>query len=70
MWTLINGLFTSNDGQNVWVNLAADNLWHQVLPGAPDGVTNVLTILATARGNDRYVYVVLDAANNITLAYM
>jgi len=70
MWTRINQVYSSRDGQNAWAHLASDNAWHKVLPGAADGVTNVFVILTTAKGNDRQVYIVLDASNNITGAYM
>jgi hypothetical protein len=40
------------------------------LTGAADGVTNVHMLLTTAKGNDRQVYVVCDAAGNITEVYM
>jgi hypothetical protein len=70
MWTKINQVFTSRDGQNAWAHLVMDNAWHKVLTGAADGVTNVFLVLTTAKGNDRQVYVVLDASKNITQVYM
>ena len=70
MWTNINQLFTSNDSQNAWANLASDGAWHKILPGATDGVTNVFLLLSTAEGNSRQVYIVLDGSGNITQAYM
>jgi uncharacterized protein YbjT (DUF2867 family) len=70
MWTVINQVFASRDGQNAWAHLAMDNAWHKILPGAADGVTNVFLILTTAKGNNKQVYIVLDASKNITAAYM
>jgi uncharacterized protein YbjT (DUF2867 family) len=70
MWTKINQVYCSRDSQNAWAHLVATNAWHRALPGAADGVTNVFVILTTAKGNDRQVYVVLDANKNITQAYM
>lgn len=70
MWTVINQVYCSRDSQNAWAHLALDNAWHKILPGSPDGVTNVFMILTTAKGNNRQAYVVLDAPKNITAAYM
>lgn len=70
MWTKINQVYTSRDGQNAWAHFVGTNAWHKILPGAADGVTNVFVVLATAKGNDRQVYVVFDAAKNILQAYM
>lgn len=70
MWTQINQIFATHHSQNVWAHLAADGAWHKVLPNAADGVTNVHIVLATARANDKQVYVVLDAAKNITQIYI
>jgi hypothetical protein len=70
MWTTINQVFTTRDGQNAWAHLAVDNAWHKILTGAADGVTNVFVVLATAKANNRQVYVVLDANKNITQVYM
>lgn len=70
MWTKINQVYTSRDAQNAWAHLAGTNAWHKILAGAADGVTNVHVLLSTAKANDRQVYIVLDASNNITAAYM
>lgn len=70
MWTLINQVYCSRDGQNAWAHLAATNAWHRILPGAADGVTNVHVVLVTAKGNNRQAYVVRDGSGNITGAYM
>lgn len=70
MWTLINQVYCSRDAQNAWAHLAATNVWHKILPGATDGVTNVHVLLCTAKGNAKQVFVVLDASKNITAAYM
>jgi hypothetical protein len=70
VWTNINQVFASRDGQNAWAHLASDNAWHKILPGSADGVTNVHVILTTAKGNNRQAYVVLDGAKNIIQAYM
>jgi len=70
MWTLINQIFTTHHSQNAWAHLAVDGAWHKILPNAADGVTNVHLVLATAKANGKQVYVVLDAANNITQVYL
>jgi uncharacterized protein YbjT (DUF2867 family) len=70
MWTKINQVYSSRDAQNAWAHLASDNAWHKILPGAADGVTNVFVVLSTAKGNDKQAFIVLDAAKNITAAYM
>jgi hypothetical protein len=70
MWTLINQVYATRDAQNAWAHCAATNAWHKILPGAADGVSNVFVVLSTAKGNARQAYIVLDAAKNITAAYM
>jgi len=70
VWTKINQVYTSRVAQNAWAHLVGTNAWHKILPGAADGVTNVHVLLSTAKANDRQVYIVLDASNNITAAYM
>jgi hypothetical protein len=70
MWTVINQIFTSHHAQNSWAHLAVDGAWHKILPNAPDGVTNVHLVLAVAKANSKQVYVVLDAAKNITQVYL
>ena len=70
MWTVINQVYTTRDSQNAWAHLASDNKWHKILTGATDGVSNVFVVLTCAKGNGKQAYVVLDAAKNITGAYM
>lgn len=70
MWTLVNQIFTSHHAQNAWAHLAVDGTWHKILPNAADGVSNVHLVLTTARANGKQVYVVLDAAKNITQVYL
>jgi hypothetical protein len=70
VWTNINQVYSSYHSQNGWAHLAATNTWHRILTGAADGVTNVFVLLSTAKANNRQAYVVLDASNNITAAYM
>ena len=70
MWTTINQVYTSKDGQNAWAHLAATNAWARILPGAADGVTNVLLLLVAAKANNRQAYVVRDGSGNITAAYL
>jgi hypothetical protein len=70
MWTLINQIYATHHAQNAWAHLAVDGAWHKILPNSPDGVTNVLVILAAARANGKQVNVVLDAAKNITQVYL
>ena len=69
MWTNINQIYTSHHSQNAWAHLAGTGAWHKVLPLSTDGVTNVHVLLATAKANNRQVYVVFDASKNITAAY-
>jgi len=70
MWTVINQVYTTRDSQNAWAHLASDNAWHKILTGATDGVSNVFVVLSCAKGNGKQAYIVLDAAKNITAAYM
>jgi hypothetical protein len=70
MWTTINQIYCSRDSQNAWAHLAATNAWHKILTGAADGVTNVHLLLTAAKANNRQAYVVLDASNYITAAYV
>ncbi len=70
MWTVINQVYTSRDSQNAWANLAATSAWHRVLTGSADGVTNVHLLLSAAKAADKQAYIVLDASNNITAAYV
>jgi hypothetical protein len=70
MWTNINQVYSSRDGQNAWAHLAGTNAWHKILPGAADGVTNVFVLLCAGKASDRQVYVVLDGGNNITQVYL
>jgi hypothetical protein len=70
MWTLINQVFASRDPQNAWANLASTGKWHKILPGSPDGVTNVHLLLTAAKAADKQAYVVLDANGNIIQAYV
>jgi uncharacterized protein YbjT (DUF2867 family) len=72
MWTNVNQVYCSRDGQNCCAHLAMDNAWHKVLTGAADGVTNVFCVLTTAKGNNRQIYAVLDASasKNIIQVYM
>jgi hypothetical protein len=70
VWTNINQVYASRDSQNAWAHLVATNAWHKILAGAADGLTNVHLLLCAAKANNRQVYVVLDASNNITGVYM
>lgn len=44
--------------------------WRLIAPKSPDGVTNVLTILDVAKGNERNVNVYIGADNQIHAVYM
>lgn len=70
MWTLINQIYASRDGQNCYAHLPTDNAWHKILPGSADGVTNVHLLLTAAKAANRQAYVVMDASKNITQAYL
>jgi hypothetical protein len=70
VWTLINQVYCSKDGQNAWAHLAGTNAWHRILPGAADGVTNVHVLLVAAKANNKQAYVVRDGSGNITAAYL
>jgi hypothetical protein len=70
VWTLINQVYCSRDGQNAWAHLAGTNAWHRILPGAADGVTNVHLLLVAAKANNRQAYVTRDGSGNIISAYL
>jgi len=70
MWTKINQVYSSPHSMNAWAHLVGTNKWHKIKPIAADGVTNTFLILTTAKGADRQVYVVIDAASEITAVYM
>ncbi len=69
-WTNVNQVYSTRDSQNAWAHLAMDNAWHKILGGASDGVTNVHVLLSAAKANNRQVAVDVDAAKNITGAYL
>jgi hypothetical protein len=70
VWTTINQVYASRDSQNGWAHLAGTGVWHRILWGAADGVTNVFVLLSAAKAANRQVYVVFDASKNITAAYL
>lgn len=70
MWTNINQVYASRDGQNAWAHLAGTSAWHRILWGAADGVTNCFVLLCAAKANNRQAYVVLDGNKNIIQVYM
>jgi immune inhibitor A len=70
VWTKINQVYASRDAQNGWAHLTGTGVWHRILTGASDGVTNVFVLLSAAKATDRQVYVVFDASKNITAAYL
>lgn len=70
MWTLINQVYATRDAQNAWAHLAGTNQWNKILPGAADGVTNVLLLLTAAKASNKQAHVVLDANKNIVQAYL
>jgi hypothetical protein len=70
VWTKINQVYASRDAQNGWAHLAGTGVWHRILTGAADGVTNVFVLLCAAKATDQQVYVVFDASKNITAAYL
>lgn len=61
--------FASNASQNAWANLAGTG-WLKILPGAPDGVTNLFIMFNAAKANGRTVTVITDASNQIIIAYL
>ncbi len=70
MWTVVNQVFATHEGQNAWAHLAEGNAWRKITPNAADGVTNVFALLVAAKANGKQAYVVLDGANQITQAYV
>jgi M6 family metalloprotease-like protein len=57
----VDSVFATSHGQNAWANLAGLG-WRKIQSGTPDGVTNVLGVLALARGKNIKVTVNADAA--------
>ncbi|MBG6240039.1 M6 family metalloprotease-like protein [Mycetocola sp. CAN_C7] len=56
----VASVFATHHGQNAWANLAGLG-WRKVQTGAPDGVTNMLGVLALARARNLTVTVNADA---------
>jgi hypothetical protein len=70
MWTLINQVYATHNGQNAWANLAANNTgWRRIAPSSADGVTNVFLMFVAARATNKQVHAVSNAQNQITGAY-
>ncbi|HEX2027453.1 MAG TPA: hypothetical protein VHF25_05585 [Nitriliruptorales bacterium] len=68
-WTTINQTYATPQHKNAWAHLASVNAWRRVNPDQPDGVTNVLVLLALAKATNKQAFVSTDAANNIVNVY-
>ena len=56
--------------KNVYAIIESLSGWRLIAPKSPDGVTNVLTILDSAKVNDKQVNVYIGADNQIHAVYM
>jgi len=70
MWTVVNQVYATHQGQNAWAHLANGNAWRKIAPNVADGVTNVFMMLVAAKANDKQAYVVLDGSSQITAVYV
>ena len=70
MWTVVNQVYATHQGQNAWAHLANGNAWRKITPNVADGVTNVFMMLVAAKANDKQAYVVLDGSSQITEVYV
>jgi hypothetical protein len=70
MWTVVNQVYATHQGQNAWAHLANGNAWRKIAPNVADGVTNVFMMLVAAKANDKQAYVVLDGSSQITEVYV
>lgn len=70
MWITINQVFSRAGSQDVWAHLAGSiNAWKRVKTGSADGVTNICSILASAKASNKQAYIVI-AGDVITEAYL
>ncbi len=70
MWITVNQVFSRSGSQDVWAHLAGSiNAWRRVKTGSADGVTNICTLLASAKATNKQAYVVI-ADNVITDVYL
>ncbi len=65
----VNSAFVSNDTQWAWANIEGIG-WRRIKDGAPDGVTNIFTMMCAAKAKGRTVHVDIDTDNLITTAYL
>lgn len=59
----VSRVFTSYHSQNCWGYLSGIG-WKKVQTGNADGTTNVFMVLTSARGNDKLVTAVTNAADD------
>lgn len=70
MWITVNQVFSRAGSQDVWAHLAGSiNAWKRVKTGSADGVTNICTLLASAKASNKQAYVVI-ASDVITEVYL
>jgi len=60
--------YADHSEQFAWANIQGLG-WRRILPGAPDGVTNLLGLCSSAVANSRTVHVYVDA-NSLYTAYL
>jgi subtilisin family serine protease len=65
----VHSVFGDSGTQNVQANLSGFG-WRIIVPGAPDGVTNVHVVLSAAAANGRRVNAFIDGAGRIVSAYL
>jgi hypothetical protein len=65
----VNSVFGYSGTQNAQAHLSGFG-WRIIVPGAPDGVTNVHIVLSNAAANGRRVNAFIDGAGRIVSAYL
>jgi len=65
----VHSVFGDSGTRNAQANLSGFG-WRIIVPGAPDGVTNVHVVLCAAAANGRMVNAFIDGAGRIVSAYL
>ena len=65
----VHSVFGDSGTRNAQANLSGFG-WRIIVPGAPDGVTNVHVVLSAAAANGRRVNAFIDGAGRIVSAYL
>lgn len=60
--TKVSQVYASRDAQNAWAHFPGLG-WRRILPGAPDGVTNVHAVLTDAAAKNLTVTVLVDGSH-------